>query len=359
MLAVPGPTGDVTLYSATQIPHILRLLAAATLGLRETKVRVVAPDVGGGFGSKLDVYAEELLALALARRLDRPVKWTEERSENYVATIHGRDFVTEYTLAATKDGTITHCRARVTRRDGRLPPARHARDPAARRVDLRGAVRDPELQRRVHGRLHEHDADGRVPRGRAARGDVRDRADDGRARRRARHGQARAAPQELHHGVPAHARVGADDRLGRLRRVARQAPRAARPRRAPGGAGEAARQRRARSSSASASRRTTRCAGSRRRASSARSATRRAAGSRPRSATCRPARSQVITGTSPHGQGHETAWAQIVADQLGCDIDAVEVLHGDTSISHDGARHATGAEACPSAASRSASPRTR
>ena len=113
VLAVPGANDDVTLYAATQVPHILRLLAAATLGMSETKVRVVAPDVGGGFGSKLDVYAEDLLAIALARRLDRPVKWTEERSENYVATIHGRDFVTEYTFGATKDGTITHLRARV------------------------------------------------------------------------------------------------------------------------------------------------------------------------------------------------------------------------------------------------------
>jgi carbon-monoxide dehydrogenase large subunit len=113
VLAVPGTTGDMTLYATTQVPHILRVLAAAGLGLHETKLRVVAPDVGGGFGSKLDVYAEELLALALARRLERPVKWTEERSENYLATIHGRDVVTEYTLAATKDGTITHCRARV------------------------------------------------------------------------------------------------------------------------------------------------------------------------------------------------------------------------------------------------------
>jgi carbon-monoxide dehydrogenase large subunit len=113
-LAVPGPAGDVTLYSATQIPHILRVLAAATLGLHESKVRVVAPDVGGGFGSKLDVYAEELLVLATARRLNRPVKWVEERSENFLATIHGRDVVTEYTLAATKDGEITHCRAKVT-----------------------------------------------------------------------------------------------------------------------------------------------------------------------------------------------------------------------------------------------------
>ena len=163
-------------------------------------------------------------------------------------------------------------------------------DPAARRVDLLGPVRDPELQRRVHGRVHEHDADGRLPRRRPARGDVRDRADDGRARRRARHGPARASPQELHQGVPAHARLGPHDRLRRLRRVARQAARAARPRRDPRRAGEAARERRRRSSSASASRPTTRCAVSRRRGSSARSATPPAAGSRRRSAACRPAR---------------------------------------------------------------------
>jgi carbon-monoxide dehydrogenase large subunit len=88
-------------------------MVALTTGIPEHQIRVVAPSVGGGFGSKLDVYAEDLLAIALARRLGRPVKWTEERSENYLATIHGRDFVTEYTLAAKKDGTITHCRARV------------------------------------------------------------------------------------------------------------------------------------------------------------------------------------------------------------------------------------------------------
>ena len=65
---------------------------------------MIAPDVGGGFGSKLDVYAEELLAVAVARRLGTPVKWVEERSENATATIHGRDFVQELELAATKDG---------------------------------------------------------------------------------------------------------------------------------------------------------------------------------------------------------------------------------------------------------------
>ena len=113
VVARPEPGGDVTLWSATQVPHILRLLAAATLGMSETKLRVIAPDVGGGFGSKLDVYAEELLAIAIARRLGSPVKWVEERSENALATIHGRDFVTTLELAATKDGKITSLRANV------------------------------------------------------------------------------------------------------------------------------------------------------------------------------------------------------------------------------------------------------
>ena len=212
--------------------------------MHETKLRVVAPDVGGGFGSKLDVYAEELLAVALASRLGRPVKWVEERSENYLATIHGRDFVTEYTLAATKDGTITHCRAKVIAAMGAYLQLVTPGIPLLGAWIYAGPVRDPQLQRRVPGRLHEHDADRCVPRRGSAGGDLRDRADDGRARRRARHGPPRAAPEELHHGVPVHARLGSDDRLGRLPRVARPAPRGARPGRDPERAGEAARERR-------------------------------------------------------------------------------------------------------------------
>ncbi|HEU5263247.1 MAG TPA: molybdopterin cofactor-binding domain-containing protein, partial [Gaiellaceae bacterium] len=107
VLAQVGPTDGVTLWSATQVPHILRFALQLVLGIPESKIRVIAPDVGGGFGSKLNVYAEEALAVALARRLGRPVKWTEERAENYVATIHGRDVVHELTFAATKDGRIT------------------------------------------------------------------------------------------------------------------------------------------------------------------------------------------------------------------------------------------------------------
>jgi carbon-monoxide dehydrogenase large subunit len=98
--------GDFTMWSTTQVPHIAKVTLALTLGISESKLRVIAPDVGGGFGSKLNVYAEEALCLALARRLGRPIKWVAERSEDYVATIHGRDLVQEVELAATAEGEI-------------------------------------------------------------------------------------------------------------------------------------------------------------------------------------------------------------------------------------------------------------
>ncbi|RFU41951.1 xanthine dehydrogenase family protein molybdopterin-binding subunit [Actinomadura logoneensis] len=101
-----GPNMDFTLYSSTQIPHILRLMLAVVTEIPEHRIRVVAPDVGGGFGSKLQVYGEEVLALLLARRLGRPVKWTESRSEGNMAVHHGRDQVQKVTLAADRDGTL-------------------------------------------------------------------------------------------------------------------------------------------------------------------------------------------------------------------------------------------------------------
>jgi len=105
--------GEYTMWSTTQVPHIARLLLSVLVGVPEAKLRVIAPDVGGGFGSKLNVYAEEALALAVARRLERPVKWTETRSEGYLATIHGRDQIQEIELAATTEGKITAVRVRL------------------------------------------------------------------------------------------------------------------------------------------------------------------------------------------------------------------------------------------------------
>jgi aerobic carbon-monoxide dehydrogenase large subunit len=96
------------------VPHIARVTLSGVTGIPEAKLRVIAPDVGGGFGSKLNVYAEEALGLAVARRLGRAVKWTETRSEGYVATIHGRDQIQEIELAATAEGKITAVRAKLT-----------------------------------------------------------------------------------------------------------------------------------------------------------------------------------------------------------------------------------------------------
>ncbi|HXY94007.1 MAG TPA: xanthine dehydrogenase family protein molybdopterin-binding subunit, partial [Acidimicrobiia bacterium] len=111
---VPEPYGgDVTVYSSTQIPHILKIQLAIILGVAEHRVRVVAPSVGGGFGSKLNVYAEEVLALGIALRLLRPVRWTEERTEATQATIHGRGMVQEIELAADADGRVTAVRVRL------------------------------------------------------------------------------------------------------------------------------------------------------------------------------------------------------------------------------------------------------
>ncbi|MFI6505309.1 xanthine dehydrogenase family protein molybdopterin-binding subunit [Nonomuraea typhae] len=102
-----------TLWSATQIPHVLRVMLALTTGIPEHKLRVVAPDVGGGFGSKLQVTAEEVLCLLLTRRTGRPVKWTESRSEGNLTVHHGRDQIQHVTLAAEADGRIRGLRVEL------------------------------------------------------------------------------------------------------------------------------------------------------------------------------------------------------------------------------------------------------
>ena len=102
VLVQPSPTGEFTLWSSTQIPHILRTTMAESTGIPEAELRVCAPDVGGGFGSKVQVYPEEALLLGLARRLNVPLKWIAERSEDNMTTHHARDMVQEIEVAATK-----------------------------------------------------------------------------------------------------------------------------------------------------------------------------------------------------------------------------------------------------------------
>jgi carbon-monoxide dehydrogenase large subunit len=105
---VCDPTGEqMTLWAATQVPHILRTMTTVTLGVPESKIRVIAPDVGGGFGGKLAVVPEEMLCVVLAQKTGKPVKWTETRSESLLAAHHGRDQIQDITITAKRDGTVT------------------------------------------------------------------------------------------------------------------------------------------------------------------------------------------------------------------------------------------------------------
>jgi aerobic carbon-monoxide dehydrogenase large subunit len=105
--------GELTLWTTSQNPHIARYLLSLVTDIPEHKIRVVAPEVGGGFGSKIPLYADEIVAIFCSKKLGRPVKWTETRSENYQTTIHGRDHIQEVELCGTRDGKITGIRGEV------------------------------------------------------------------------------------------------------------------------------------------------------------------------------------------------------------------------------------------------------
>ncbi len=106
-------TGELTLWNTTQNPHIVRFLCSVVTGIPEDKLRVIAPEVGGGFGSKIAAYPADFVTVFCSKMLGRPVKWIETRTENYQATTHGRDHVQNVELAATKDGKITGLRCTV------------------------------------------------------------------------------------------------------------------------------------------------------------------------------------------------------------------------------------------------------
>ncbi len=106
-------TSELTVWNTTQNPHIVRFLTSLVLGLSEDKIRIIAPEVGGGFGSKIAAYPADFLTMFCSRKLGRPVKWTETRSENYQSTTHGRDHVQHVELAAKQDGTVLGLRCTV------------------------------------------------------------------------------------------------------------------------------------------------------------------------------------------------------------------------------------------------------
>jgi carbon-monoxide dehydrogenase large subunit len=116
-----APDGRLTVWTSTQVPFAVRAAIAAALGLAEEQVRVIAPDVGGGFGAKGHVYPEDVLIAAIARRLGRSVKWIEMRREHFLATAPDRDQHHDARLGVAKDGTITAIETTFTRDSGAYP----------------------------------------------------------------------------------------------------------------------------------------------------------------------------------------------------------------------------------------------
>ena len=103
----------MTIWSSTQNPHILRTFIAQMTGLGQDQVRAIAPEVGGGFGAKINIYGEEYVAAVLSKQLGLPLKWVEERSEAFLATVHGRGLIAYVDLAAKRDGTLLGLKMRI------------------------------------------------------------------------------------------------------------------------------------------------------------------------------------------------------------------------------------------------------
>jgi carbon-monoxide dehydrogenase large subunit len=335
VVAQEGPGGDLTVWSATQIPHILRFAFSLVLGVPEARIRVIAPDVGGGFGSKLDVYAEEVLAVALARRLGRPVKWVEERSEGYLATIHGRDVVTDLTFSATKDGKILGVHADVKAAMGAYLQLVTPGIPLLGAWLYAGPYDIPNYSVAFTGIFtNTTPTDAYRGAGRPEATYVLERTMDALA------AELGMDPLELRrknfisefpNTIAAGLTIDAGDYHASLDRLLEQLDlddlrREQQERRDRGDE---------RQLGVGFSTYNEMCGLA---PSRILGAVRYAVGGWD-SATIRfqPLGSvQAIIGTSPHGQGHVTTFSQIAADALGVDVDDVEILHGDTAVSQLG-----------------------
>ena len=194
-----------TLYTTSQNPHVARLVLSAFYNIApENKLRVVAPDVGGGFGSKIFIYPEEMVALWASKKVGRPVKWTGDRSEAFLTDAHGRDHLTKAEMAFDKDNKISRPARQDLRQSRRLYVAvlvlgadLSLRDAAV------GPVQHPEHLRRGDQRLHQHHPGRRLSWRGPPRGELRGRADDGNRGAAIEGRSGRIAPQELHHAIPA------------------------------------------------------------------------------------------------------------------------------------------------------------
>ena len=317
---------SLTLWSSTQIPHLLRTLLAGILGMPENHLRVITPEVGGGFGSKLNVYAEEALMAFVSMRIGKPVKWVESRRENFLCTIHGRGHVDYFELAARRDGTMLGLRLKLIQDLGAYHQLLTPAIPTLSVLMMPGLYKFKNISADIVGvftNCTPTDAYRGAGRPEATHGIERMvdilaaelKMDPAELRRKNFVGKDEFPFQTAtglaydsgNYALPLDTALAEID-YPALRREQQQA-------RASGKLmgiglstyGEI-------------------CA-------IGPSPATPAGGWESATVKIEPSgKITVMTGASPHGQGEETTFAQIVADELGVDIDDVVVVHGDTAI---------------------------
>jgi len=328
---------DVTLWSATQIPHVLRFAIAAFFGIPEQTIRVIAPDVGGGFGSKLQVTAEEVLAVLVSRRLGKPVKWTESRSEGNMTVHHGRDQWQRIAIAADSDGRIRGLKVDLLADMGAylmlvtpgvpilgafMFPAIYKMDAYSFRCTGIFTTKMPTDAYRGAGRPEATFAIERIMDELAV--ELGMEPLELRERNWIKHTEfpfTTIAGLTYDSGNYEAATARAKELLGYDALRAEQADRNARGDTVRLGIG--------------ISTYTEMCGLAPSRVLG--SLSYGAGGWEHASIRMLPTgKVEVVTGSSAHGQGHETAWSQIVADQLGVPFEDIRVLHGDTQVAPKG-----------------------
>ena len=317
---------ELTVWSSTQIPHLLRTQLAIMIGMPENKLRVITPEVGGGFGSKLNVYAEEALLGWISIQLGKPVKWIEGRRENIQSTIHGRGQVGYVEIGCKADGTITGLRYNVFADLGAYHQLLTPAIPTLTGLMLSGSYKIPAIQINVTACFTNKMAtDAYRGAGRPEATYVVERAvdlvaaelgiDPAEVRR-----MNFPAPDEF----PFHTATGLDYDSGNYEAALDKAQGII------GYASLREEQKKARAAGRllgiGISTYVEICA-------LGPSQAMPAGGWESATVRIDPTGTvTVLTGASPHGQGQETSFAQIAADELGVDLNDVTVIHGDTGI---------------------------
>ncbi|WP_197320219.1 xanthine dehydrogenase family protein molybdopterin-binding subunit [Saccharomonospora sp. NB11] len=335
---VVDPTAaQLTMWSATQIPHITKTMAALTLGIPEHQLRVIAPDVGGGFGGKLAVIPEEFIALLVARKLGRPVKWTESRSESMVAAHHGRDQIQDITLGATRDGRLTGLKVELLADMGAYLSLVGPGVPILGAFMFNAIYKIPAYRftcTNVFTNTTVTDAYRGAGRPEATFG-IERMMDELAAELGMDPIELREKNWITHDEFPYTTVAGLTYDSGNYEAATEKALELFDYE----GLRREQRERRERGDSVQlgigVSTFTEMCGLAPSRVLG--SLDYAAGGWEHASIRMLPTgKVEVITGTSAHGQGHETAWSQIVADKLGVPFEDVEILHGDTQSSHKG-----------------------